>query len=436
MANLGKYDVLVLGAGAAGLMAAKVLADADLAVCVVEARDRIGGRIWTVHEAGSDIPIELGAEFMHGHSPILFDMIKKHQLPHYEVDGDYWCAFEGELKPCDFWEKIEAVLNRMSADEPDVPFSEFLNKQSIDERTRQQVLSYIEGFEAAQPQRISLHALVNERNAAEEIEGDRAFRLSNGYDQIIGCLSHELKATIELNSVVKRVRWTRNRVVFEGEDQELEGKRALVTLPVAVLQSGSVLFEPPIEAKSRALSLIAAGPVIRVVIRFRERFWERMKANGKSLTDLSFLFSDDKLFPTWWSTMPVESSVLVGWSAGPHADSLVFRDQQFVLEQAISSLARKLRMDAAELRSLVQSFHFHDWQADPFSRGAYSYALAGGANAFGELAQPMEDTLFFAGEATNSEGFNGTVHGAIETGYRAAREVLRSLGHSEEQSVA
>jgi monoamine oxidase len=176
--------------------------------------------------------------------------------------------------------------------------------------------------------------------------------------------------------------------------------------------------------------------VIRIAIRFRERFWENIRVKGKSLANLSFLFSDHKLFPTWWSTMPVQSPLLVGWSAGPHAQPLIARHREFVFEQATASLARKLRMNANELRGLVASHHFHDWQVDPFSCGAYSYALVGGSDAFSELAQPLEETLFFAGEATNSDGHNGTVHGAIATGYRAAREVLRSLQHSGGKSAA
>jgi monoamine oxidase len=315
-------------------------------------------------------------------------------------------------------------------------FLEFLSREPADPTARRRALAYIEGFEAADPARISVHALVREHEALEEIDGECAFRLTAGYHQLIEGLARGANGAIEMNARVRSVMWRRGKVDFECDCKVFRGSRAVITLPLGVLQAGSVVFNPAIESKARALSLLAAGPVIRVAIRFRERFWERIRVKGKSLGNLSFLFSDHKLFPTWWSSMPVKSSLLVGWSAGPHADSLISRGKEFVFEQATESLARKLHMNANELREHVASYHFHNWQRDPFSLGAYSYALVGGSEAFNDLAQPLEETLFFAGEATNGEGHNGTVHGAIATGYRAAREVLDSLRRCGGQNAA
>jgi monoamine oxidase len=433
---MADYDVLILGAGAAGLSAARMLGEAGLSVCIVEARDRIGGRIWTHYEEGSGVPIELGAEFMHGRSHDLLELVEEFKLRNYEADGDYWCAFGDELKACDFWGKVESILKRMKSDGKDVSFLEFLSQEPADPTARRRALAYIEGFEAADPARISVHALVREHIAMEKIDGDSAFRLTAGYHSLIGRLARGANGAIEMNARVRSVKWRQGKVDFECDGKVFRGSRAVITLPLGVLQAGSVVFNPAIESKARALSLLMAGTVIRVAIRFRERFWERIRVKGKSLGNLSFLFSDHKLFPTWWSSMPVKSSLLVGWSAGPHADSLISRGKEFVFEQATESLARKLHMNANELRELVASHHFHDWQTDPFSLGAYSYALVGGSEAFNDLAQPLEETLFFAGEATNGAGHNGTVHGAIATGYRAAREVLDSLQRCGGQNAA
>jgi monoamine oxidase len=363
-------------------------------------------------------------------------MVEKMKLPSYEVHGTYWCAFDNELKACDFWEQVESVLRRMNSRGHDAAFLEFLNRQMVDSKTRERILAYIEGFEAAYPERISLHALAREYAASEQIGGDLAFRFTAGYDTLINGLACQLNATVEMNSPVRSVNWQRGSVEFECDGRRFSALRAIITLPLAVLQAGSVIFAPAIAGKSRALSLLSMGAVIRIVIRFRERFWENIRVKGESLADLSFLISGDKLFPTRWSTMPVRSAVLVGWSAGPHAKSLAFRDAEFVLGKAIASLAHKIHMDTGALRELVSTYYVHDWQADPYSRGAYSYALVGGSKAFNELARPIGNTLFFAGEATNGEGHNGTVHGAIATGSRAAREVIESLGHDGKQSVA
>ena len=123
--------------------------------------------------------------------------------------------------------------------------------------------------------------------------------------------------------------------------------------------------------------------------------------------------------------MPERSPVMVGWSAGPHAEPLVFRDEEYIFEQATASLAEKLHMDVKELHELVVAHHVHDWQADPFSLGAYSYVKRGGEPAQRELAMSLQNTLFFAGEATATDGTNGTVHGALHSGTRAARELLK-----------
>jgi monoamine oxidase len=433
---MADYDVLVLGAGAAGLAAAMMLDEAGSSVCIVEAQHRLGGRIWTHHEEGSTVPIELGAEFMHGRSPDLLELVRKFQQPYYGVDGDYWCCFEDELKACDFWGKVESILKRMKSDAKDMSFLEFLSEQPADPTARRRALAYIEGFEAADPTRISVNALVREHAAMEKIDGDSAFRLTAGFDGLIRGLAQNLNCPIEMNMPVRSVKWKKGVVEFHSDRKSFSGSRAIITLPLGVWQAGSVVFSPAIQTKARALSLLAAGPVIRIAIRFHERFWEGIWVNGKSLGNLSFLFSDHKLFPTWWSSMPVKSTVLVGWSAGPHAGSFISRDKEFVFEQATESLARKLHMNAKELRELVASYHFHDWQTDPFSCGAYSYALVGGSDAFDQLAQPIEKTLFFAGEATNGDGHNGTVHGAIATGYRAAKEVLRSMRNEGSRRAA
>ena len=134
--------------------------------------------------------------------------------------------------------------------------------------------------------------------------------------------------------------------------------------------------------------------------------------------------SQDESFPTWWTQHPVRRPLLTGWAAGPRGRRLSGPPEAAILEQALTSLARILPVSRRDLESLLEAHYLHDWQADPFSLGAYSYALVGGADAPAELAAPLAHTLYFAGEATESTGDNATVHGAIRTGLRAAREVL------------
>lgn len=431
-------DVLVLGAGAAGLMAARRLSEAGMQVLVVEARDRVGGRILTQHSPTFPRPIEVGAEFIHGRPKQIFEVIKEANLPYYEVAGERWCLKEDILFPCDdLDDTFERVLHKMNADRRDISFQEYLDSQEVNDTTRQHLLGYIEGFEAAYPNRISVQALIREHRAAHATEGDRAFRLNHGYGSLLEVLTEEFKASVKLGSPVQGVRWEKETVEFECSEEKLRARRAIITLPLSVLQAKAVRFEPGLEVKSRALSLLEMGHVTRIAFQFRERFWEDISVDiggeTRFLGDLGFLHSRAEVFPVWWSMMPERAPMLVAWSAGPHALSPRFKDEGAIVEAAIDTLALLLHVKPYEVRDMVVAPHFHNWNSDPYTAGGYSYALVGGADAFAELAEPLEGTLFFAGEATMSDGHNGTVHGALASGERAAKEVLQSLGKASSE---
>jgi monoamine oxidase len=165
------------------------------------------------------------------------------------------------------------------------------------------------------------------------------------------------------------------------------------------------------------------GPVVRVSLCFSEKFWER----DPEMDDLGFLFTDDPQFPTWWTSNPLTYPIFTGWSAGDYAVVHSGQSRSEIVHSAVQALGRIMGIDGRFLGQQMVGAFTHDWQSDPFSRGAYSYAAVGGIDAAEELAAPVEETLYFAGEAANYDGYNGTVHGAISTGQRAARELLRSL---------
>ncbi len=207
----------------------------------------------------------------------------------------------------------------------------------------------------------------------------------------------------------------------------------LVTLPLAVLQSargeiGAVGFMPDLPARKRAaLTKLEMGKVVRVSLRFRSRFWDDIPApDGGSLTlsGLRFLLSQDQSFPTWWTMSPERAPILTGWAPFQCAEQLSGKGTNFVIDESLRALSRLLNLRSDDLSQLLDAGYFHDWQSDPFSRGAYSYGKVGADGAQEALASPVESTLFFAGEATDTTGHNGTVHGAIASGMRAAREIF------------
>ena len=432
--NTPLTDVIIIGAGVAGLCAAGELASAGLRVEVLEARDRVGGRIWSVHQIDGTPPAELGAEFVHGKPPEIFDVAKPAQMHIAPVSGEMWRKRNGRLEQDNaFFEELEAILSKMKRGERHRSFKEFVDECCPqDSEAKRWALQYVQGFHAAHPERIGVWGLIEGEEATESIGGDAQFRVLNGYSTLVDHLHAQLppdKCRVRLNAVVRRVSWQRGKVEVElASGETLGAKKAVIALPIGVLQHGEVAFEPPLAAKQRALACLEMGAVIRVTLRFRERFWEQIKdATGKPLADLGFLLSEEKWFPTWWSQLPARTPVLTAWSAGPRGEANSRLSKDVVTARALDSLANILDYDRAALGALFVESFTHDWQSDPFFRGGYSYVAAGGAGAERELAAPLDDTLFFAGEAANFEGHNGTVNGAMMTGYRVAREILERL---------
>jgi monoamine oxidase len=437
--NKNRSEVIVIGAGIAGLMAAADLADAGLHVTLIEARDRIGGRIYTFHDDSYPLPYELGAEFVHGKPPELLAVIDRDELPFCDVTDRHWHLDNGVLKKAsEFWEEISDVMRQMDPDAPDRSFQEFIESRHQDAEFRQikaALLTYIEGFHAARPELIGIHGLIKANEAEEAIEGERSFRVLTGYDSVVQCLAEVAKqkgANCYLNTRVKEIRWQTNRVEIvcfcENEKLSLTAEAAVITLPLAVLKArpevlSAVRFVPELpEEKQRAIQKLEVGQVVKLVIRFRSRFWETRRLQH-DFSDLGFVHSPESAFPTWWTMLPVRAPVLVAWVGGPDAEALVKRDQKFIEDQAIRSLSTIVGMDTDQIRAEVEALYFHNWHADQFSLGAYSYVPVNGLSSQEVMSKPVNGTLYFAGEAL-SVGHIGTVHGALMTGQRAAQELL------------
>jgi len=437
-------DVIVVGAGAAGLSAALELARAGLQISILEARDRIGGRILTKHDAICNAPVELGAEFIHGCPPEIWDMLRRHKIPAQEVKGEMWCYQEGALNQCDFFSDVDELLEEMDDQSPDQSFSEFLQKCCSGaeispklENARAWARSYVTGFHAADPDLVSVHSLVKGIRADEEIDGDRAFRIQGGYAALIEVFRrqlHDMAIAIQFNTVVKNVGWRPGRAEIVCDDPSgpitISAPRVLITVPLAVLQNGSIGFSPTLPPeKVKALETLEMGNVTRVSLRFQERFWESVRPpeSTKSLSNLSFLLSHEEWFPTWWTTLPEKLPIITGWAPFRQAERLSGQSEAFIAEKALEALSRLLGIRKTELDSLLEETYWHDWQKDPFSLGAYSYVKVGGVRAQETLARPVENILFFAGEATDFSGHHGTVHGAIASGKRTAKELLQTV---------
>ena len=432
-------DVAIIGAGAAGLAAAQRLTEAGRSVVIVEARDRIGGRIHTLRDEQFPLPVELGAEFIHGRNVSTWDILRQMNASAYFADGHHRHLRGGRLRPMDdFWEQIDKVLARLKRVKPrgDMSFTAFLRRHCNDPRLREPrklAVAFVEGFDAADASVISAYSLAKAEETSDEVEGQESFRIIDGYACVTDFLLHASQpanVSLRLNTLVRAIQWSRGAVEIIVKDASaIRAKQVIVTVPIGVLREGSLRFEPDLPEKRDAAARIEMGSVVKVILKFAEAFWEdkKLPTAGEPAPNIVFMTSDpaaNAAIPTWWTYYPIRASVLTGWAGGPAAERLSHRPPRKIIDDALASLATITGVPRARLTKLLIAAHVADWQADPLARGAYSYASVGNIEAPKKLAKPVENTLFFAGEATASDGIGGTVDAALESGRRAADEIL------------
>jgi monoamine oxidase len=419
--------VLVIGGGVAGLAAARQLTSAGLHVTLLEARNRLGGRIWT-HQT-QDYPVELGAEFVHGRPEEILVLAAEAALPLAPVEGGFRRKIDGAWADAGrLMGKVEELFEKMPADGPDQSFLHFVDRSGVHNDVREQALRYVEGFHAADPSLISVHSLIRDTHAEGAISGDgRQFRFAGGYEGLVGAIQDRIdpkRCDVLLSSAITEIRWCAGDVVAMTRNAEFRAPRAVITVPLGVLKANGIVFSPELPEKQNAIKFLEMGAAVRVTLCFRERFWE----HEPEMADLGFLFTNHPQFPTWWTANALPYPIFTAWAAGKYALALKDLAPDEITHKATQALAQIIGIGRGigelDLAAQMTGAFTHDWQSDPFSRGAYSYAAVGGIDAARALAAPVAETLYFAGEATNSDGYNATIHGAIATGYRAAREVL------------
>ena len=427
-AMLGKKRTLVIGAGLAGLAAARELKRHGHEVLVLEARDRLGGRVWTSNK-WPDIPLDFGATWIHGAkgNPItgLADELKASRLT-TSYDRSVTYNTSGRLLTQREEAQKENIRKRV--------FGAMRKAQDLDEDTSvRQALASLEQEFRSSPQATRFldfclsgnieqeysgsasHLSAHWYNSAKEFEGDDVL-FAQGFRVITDFLARDID--VQLSQVVKEIHWRQPAVRVVTQTSEFVADNIVVTLPLGVLQSNAVLFTPALsDEKRHAIAKLGMGVLNKCYLRFPRAFWPH------DVDWLEYVSAQHGEWTQWVSFQrTAQVPILLGFNAADRGREIEALSNEQIVESAMQTLKT---IFGSGIPQPIDS-QITRWASDPFARGSYSY------NAFGStpqmrnaLATPLNRQLFFAGEATNKEYF-GTAHGAYLSGLRAAKDVLSS----------
>ena len=421
-------DFIIIGAGAAGLMAAKVLSAAGKKVQVLEAANRIGGRIHTIQPAGFTVPVETGAEFVHGHLPISFQLIEEAGISYVPASGGMW------QKKDDQWQKREEetddwdeVMQRMQELKEDITVADFLYQYFADEKyaaVRQSVQRFAEGFDLADIFTASTFALRDEWGAEE----DQQYRIPNGYSQVTDHLAKMIQTNngeIITGCRINHIQTKEDGVnVWSADGRHFFANKVIVTVSLGILQlppdaPNAIRFSAEIQPHLEAFKKMGYGSVIKIAVQFQEPFWEAIS------NQMGFIFADQPI-PTWWTQLSLHNGLLTGWLAGPAAMEYHHTSRDDFYQMAMQSLSAIFDKPVDELEEMLLSWEVFNWTTDLFAAGAYSFSTVDTIESLKTVMQPVNSRLYFAGEAIYDGEHPGTVEAALASGKQVAEQLLQS----------
>lgn len=423
-----KADAIIVGAGAAGLMAAYTLSKAGKKVIILEARNRTGGRIHTFKNESFFSHAELGAEFIHGNLSVTTQLLKEGGIKYNASDAEMWQYRDGKLSKStwdmDGWDELMKKLGEL---EQDTSIGDFLIEHFSEEKCaplREFVSRFVSGYDTADPFKASAFALRAEWRGEDD---DAQYRIEGGYGRLICFLEKESKAAgvqLNLSSIVKTIEWSdKGGKVTVKDDDIYMADKIIVALPLGILKAdraatAAITFDPPIADHGRAVGQMGFGSIVKLLLEFKNRFWE-----NEDKKHLGFVLSGEEI-PTWWTQYPVRSNVLTGWLGGlPAERKKRLRDKE-LLSMGIRSLANIFGKDPEDLKNDLITSKIVNWTVDPFTLGSYAYDTVESHAAREVLSKPVGNVIYFAGEYLYEGPAMGTVEAALSSGMETAKKLL------------
>lgn len=428
---LEQADVIIVGAGAAGLLAAVRLSESGQTVLMLEARRRIGGRVFSYKNGKFPFPLEGGAEFIHGHPAVTNSLLRRYRIKKFAVKGRVMHMRHGRPEKDDKLvnEHHSLLEKKLKSLKCDLPLQQFIDRYFRGPQfsaLRLSIRGFVEGYESGEMESFSTMAFRDDWLDAESWENQR---IEGGYGALLNAITRDAKANgciIHFLQKVTHITWKHHTVSVKcSSGKTYHSKKVLITVPLGVLQKNQLRFSPSLPGKRDAWNEMGFGNVIKIQLLFANKWWEEKeveKRTGEKMKKLFFFFSHAAV-PTWWTQTPKDVPLLTGWLSGPAAKDKCKLSEKRLQNEAIKSLAYIFNSPVEEIANHLVAAKTFNWVADQFVIGGYSYLTPGHDKLRKQAAASIENTIFFAGEHLAEPV--GTVESAFVSAMNAVDLIIK-----------